>query len=92
MQIRVIRGDYFLYFCIFKLNIIMAGIKDLFNSAGYKAFMKKLLVYALIVFVLGIIFLLCKWPGGSVMTITGGSTLIVWMVFFVIEMLTKNNS
>ena len=30
----------------------MAGIKDLFNSAGYKAFMKKLLVYALIVFVL----------------------------------------
>ena len=54
--------------------------------------MKKLLVYALIVFVLCIIFLLCKLPGGSVMTMAGGGTLIVWLVFFVIEMLTKNNS
>lgn len=70
----------------------MAGIKDLINSSSYKAFMKKLLVYALIVFGLGIIFLICKWPGGNVMTIAGGGTLIVWMVFFVIEMLTKNNS
>ena len=76
----------------FQIIIIMAGIKDLINSAGYKAFMKKLLVYALIVFVLGIIFLLCKLPGGSVMTMAGGGTLIVWLVFFVIEMLTKNNS
>ena len=70
----------------------MAGIKDLFNSAGYKAFMKKLLVYALIVFGLGIIFLLCKLPGGNIMTILGGSVLIVWMLFFIIEMLTRNNS
>ena len=70
----------------------MAGIKDLINSAGYKAFMKKLLVYALIVFGLGIIFLLCKWPGGDVMTMAGGGTLIVWLVFFAIEILTKNNS
>ena len=54
--------------------------------------MKKLLVYALIVFVLGIIFLLCKLPGGNVMTIAGGGTLIIWLVFFAIEMLTKNNS
>ena len=92
VQIRVIRGDYFLYFCVFKLNIIMAGIKDLINSAGYKAFMKKLLVYALIVFVLGIIFWLCKLPGGIVMTKVGGSTLIVRLVFFAIEILTKNNS
>ena len=70
----------------------MAGIKDLINSTGYKAFMKKLLVYALVVFVLGILFLLCKWPGGDVMTIAGGGTLIVWLVFFAIEMLMKNNS
>jgi hypothetical protein len=70
----------------------MAGIKDLFNSAGYKAFMKKLLVYALIVFGLGIIFMLCKLPGGNVMTMVGGSVLIIWMVFFIIEMLTRNNS
>ena len=70
----------------------MAGIKDLINSAGYKAFMKKLLVYALVVFVLGILFLLCKWPGGNVMTMTGGGTLIVWMVFFIIGILLKNNS
>ena len=70
----------------------MASIKDLIHSAGYKAFMKKLLIYALIVFVLGILFLLCKWPGGNVMTMTGGGTLIVWMVFFIIGILVKNNS
>ena len=70
----------------------MPGNKDLINCAGYKAFMKKLLIYALIVFGLGIIFLLCKLPGGSVMTMVGGTVLIVWMVFFIIEMLMKNNS
>ena len=81
-----------MYFCAFKIIIIMASIKDLIHSAGYKAFMKKLLIYALIVFVLGILFLLCKWPGGNVMTMTGGGTLIVWMVFFIIGILVKNNS
>ena len=70
----------------------MAGIKELIHSAGYKAFMKKLLVYALIVFGLGIIFWLCKLPGGSVMTMVGGSTLIVWLVFFAIGKLVDNNS
>ena len=70
----------------------MASIKDLIHSAGYKAFMKKLLIYALIVFGLGIIFLLCKLPGGSVMTITGGSVLIFWMVFFIIGKIVDNNS
>ncbi len=54
--------------------------------------MKKLLIYALIVFGLGIVFMLCKWPGGSVMTITGGSVLIFWMVFFIIEKLVESNS
>ena len=54
--------------------------------------MKKLLVYALIVFVLGIIFLLCKLPGGNVMTIAGGGTLVVWLVFFAIEKIVDNNS
>ena len=76
----------------FQINIIMAGIKDIINSTGYKAFMKKLLIYALIVFGLGILFLVMKWPGGSVMTMAGGGALVVWLVFFVIEMLTKNNS
>ncbi len=80
-----------LYFCAFK-NIIMASIKDLIHSAGYKAFMKKMLIYALIVFGLGIIFLLCKLPGGSVMTITGGSVLIFWMVFFIVGKIVDNNS
>ena len=70
----------------------MSSFKDLINSAPYKAFMKKLLVYALIVFGLGIIFLLCKLPGGSVMTKLGGSVLIVRLIFFAIEILTKNNS
>ena len=54
--------------------------------------MKKLLIYALIVFGLGIVFMLCKLPGGNVMTITGGSVLIVWMVFFIIGKLVDNNS
>lgn len=54
--------------------------------------MKKLLIYALIVFVLGILFLLCKWPGGNVMTMVGGSVLIFWMVFFTIGKLVENNS
>ena len=67
-------------------------VKDIIHSAGYKAFMKKLLIYALIVFVLGIIFLLCKLPGGNVMTMTGGSTLIVWAVFFIIGKIVDNNS
>ena len=54
--------------------------------------MKKLLIYALIVFVLGILFLLCKWPGGDVMTTTGGSVLILLMVLFVIGKIVDNNS
>ena len=70
----------------------MAGIKEIIHSAGYKAFMKKLLVYALIAFVLGIVFMLCKWPGGNIMTIAGGGSLIVWMVFFIIGKLADNNS
>lgn len=70
----------------------MASFKELINTATYKAFMKKLLIYALIVFVLGILFLLCKWPGGNVMTMVGGSVLIFWMVFFTIGKLVENNS
>ena len=70
----------------------MSSFKDLINSATYKAFMKKLLIYALIVFGLGIVFMLCKWPGGNVMTIAGGSVLILWMVFFIIGKIADNNS
>jgi hypothetical protein len=70
----------------------MSSFKDLINSAAYKAFMKKLLSYALIIFGLGILFLLCKWPGGDVMTTTGGSVLILLMVLFVIGKLVENNS
>ena len=70
----------------------MTSIKDLIHSAGYKAFMKKLLIYALIVFGLGIIFLLCKLPGGNVMTTTGGSVLVFWIVFFIIGKIVDNNS
>lgn len=54
--------------------------------------MKKLLIYALILFGLGIVFLVCKLPGGNVMTMTGGGTLIVWMVFFIIGIIVDNNS
>ena len=62
----------------------MASLKDLFHSAGYQAFMKKLLIYALIVLVLGIIFWVCKLPGGSVMTIVGGGVLVFWALFYLL--------
>ena len=83
---------FFVLLRFHKISIIMSSFKDLINSAPYKAFMKKLLIYALIVFGLGIIFLLCKLPGGIVMTKLGGSVLIVRLIFFAIEILTKNNS
>ena len=62
----------------------MASLKEMFHSAGYQAFMKKMLVYALIVFVLGIIFLIFKLLGGVVMTIVGGATLIFWVLFYLL--------
>jgi hypothetical protein len=70
----------------------MSGIKDLIHSTGYRTFMKTLLRYALIVFGLGIIFLLCKLPGGKVIIMTGGSTLFFWMLLFIIGKLVENNS
>ena len=63
---------------------VMSSIGELVNSKGYKQFMKKLLCYSIIVFVLGILFLLMHWPGGNVMVITGGGCLIFVMVFFII--------
>jgi hypothetical protein len=54
--------------------------------------MKTLLSYALIVFGLGIVFLLCKLPGGNVMTTTGGSVLVLLMVLFAIGKIVDNNS
>ncbi|MBO7444783.1 MAG: hypothetical protein J6T86_00025 [Bacteroidales bacterium] len=62
----------------------MANLKDLFHSAAYRAFMKKLLIYAMIVLVLGIIFWVCKLPGGTVMTIVGGGTLVFWAIFYLL--------
>ncbi len=61
----------------------MANLKDLFHSSGYKAFMKKILIYALIVLILGVVFWICKLPGGNVMTIIGGATLVFWLLFFI---------
>ena len=62
----------------------MANLNDLFKSNGYKHFMRKLLLWSAIVFVFGILFLLMHQPGGNVMTIAGGSCLIVVMVLFII--------
>ena len=61
----------------------MANLNDLFKSNGYKHFMRKLLLWSAIVFVFGILFLLMHQPGGNVMTIAGGSCLIVVMVLFI---------
>lgn len=68
----------------FQYSIIMASLKDLFHSAAYRTFMKKILIYALIVLVLGIIFWVCKLRGGSVLTIVGGGTLIFWALFYLL--------
>lgn len=68
----------------FQYSIIMANLKDLFHSAAYRVFMKKLLIYALIVLELGVIFWVCKLPGGSVMTIVGGGTLVFWAIFYLL--------
>ena len=62
----------------------MASLKEMFHSAGFQAFMKKLLIYALIIFVLGILFLIFKWQGGVVMTIVGGATLLFWVLFYLL--------
>ena len=62
----------------------MGSLKEMFHSAGFQAFMKKLLIYALIIFVLGILFLIFKWQGGVVMTIVGGATLIFWVLFYLL--------
>ena len=70
----------------------MSGFKDLIHSTGYRKFMKTLLSYVLIVFGLGIVFLLCKLPGGNVMTMIDGSTLVCWMLLFIIGKLVENNS
>ncbi len=59
----------------------MGNIKDLFNSAAYKAFMKKLFIYALIILIIGIVFLLFKWHGGNILTIVGGATLVILALF-----------
>ena len=62
----------------------MGSLKEMFHSAGFQAFMKKLLIYALIIFVLGFLFLIFKWQGGVVMTIVGGATLIFWVLFYLL--------
>ena len=36
----------------------MGSLKEMFHSTGFQTFMKKMLIYALIIFVLGIIFLI----------------------------------
>ncbi len=63
----------------------MTDFRRLFSYPGYKPFMFKLLIMALIVFVIGIIFILCHWKGGEIMVKVGGSTLFVWLVFFILE-------
>ena len=62
----------------------MGSLKEMFHSAGYQAFMKKMLIYALIILVLGIIFLIFKLQGGVVMTIVGGATLVFWILFYLL--------
>ena len=62
----------------------MGSLKEMFHSTGFQTFMKKMLIYALIIFVLGIIFLIFKLQGGVVMTIVGGATLVFWILFYLL--------
>lgn len=63
----------------------MSSLNDLFKSNGYKHFMRKLLLWSVTIFVLGIVFLLMHLQGGNVMAMLGGGILIVVMVSFIIE-------
>ena len=47
--------------------------------------MRKLLIYAIPVFGLGILFTVKHWSGGDVMIMAGGGCLILLMVLFLIE-------
>lgn len=69
----------------------MSNLRTLFQSSGYQAFMKKLVLYAVIEIVIGVLFLFMHWPGGKTITIVGVGTLMVWAIFDILEKITMRS-
>ena len=65
----------------------MSQFQQLFQSAAYHRFMKKIFWWSLCVLVVGIIFWFLHWTGGLTLVIVGGGCLIIRMIFFLIEKL-----
>ena len=65
----------------------MSQFQQLFQSAAYHRFMKKVFLSSLCVLVVGVIFWFMHWPGVLTLVIVGGSCLIIRMIFFLIEKL-----
>lgn len=69
----------------------MSNLRNLFQSSGYQAFMRKLIWYAVIEIVIGVLFLFMHWPGGETITIVGVGTLVVWAVCDILEKITMRS-
>ena len=67
-------------------------LSELFNSEGYKPFMKKLLWMAIIVTALGVIFYFThlNLNGGVIMLKCGIGTLFVCGIMYVIQKIVEN--
>lgn len=65
----------------------MSKLKDLIQSPIYQSFMKRLLLYSLIVLVIGVAFWFLRLPGAKIMLIVSGGALIIWLFFTLIATL-----
>ena len=65
----------------------MSKLKDLIQSSIYQSFMKRLLLYSLIVLVIGVAFWFLRLPGANIMLIVSGGALIFWLFFTLIATL-----
>ena len=65
-------------------------LSDLFKSKPYQVFMHKLFWTALVVTALGLAFFLLHLKGGRVMLLSGGMTLVVCGLLYVVQMIVEN--
>lgn len=68
-------------------SCIMSNLKNFIQSSTYQSFMKRLLMYSLIVLVIGVAFWLLRLPGANIMLIVSDGTLVIWLIFTLIEKL-----
>ena len=63
----------------------MSNLKDFIQSSIYQSFMKRLLMYSLIVLVIGVAFWLLRLPGAKIILIVSDGALVIWLFFTLIE-------